>query len=152
MGYGSRAIEELWRYFNGDVVNLNGEESESESEEESESESEEEGGGEGVEEGGSRLLTEKLKPRKKLPPLLLPLGELKENLKLDWIGTSFGLTPGLFKFWARTGMKMLYTRQTPNELTGEYSSIMLTSLPNRTKFNDNWLPAYVADARRRFLR
>ena len=48
-------------------------------------------------------------------------------------------------------MKMLYVRQTPNELTGEYSSIMLTSLPNRTKFNDNWLPAYVADARRRFL-
>jgi len=48
-------------------------------------------------------------------------------------------------------MKLLYVRQTANELTGEYSSIMLTSLPNRTKFNDNWLPAYVADARRRFL-
>ena len=31
--------------------------------------------------------SQKLKPRKKLPPLLLPLGELKENLKLDWIGT-----------------------------------------------------------------
>ena len=91
MGYGSRAVEELWRYLNGDVVNLSivgGEDHDEEEEEsESESESETEEDEQEQEGGGSRLLTEKLKPRKKLPPLLLPLGEVKENLNLDWIGT-----------------------------------------------------------------
>ncbi|MBV5336001.1 GNAT family N-acetyltransferase, partial [bacterium] len=71
-------------------------------------------------------------PRKKLPPLLLPLSALPTP-RLDWIGTSFGLTPSLHNFWHdRVGMTLLYLRQTPNELTGEHSAIMIRALPRRS--------------------
>ena len=60
------------------------------------------------------LHKETLKPRKKLPPLLLPLSAVPTP-KLDWLGTSFGLTPSLHNFWHRkVGMTMMYLRQTAN--------------------------------------
>ena len=52
---------------------------------------------------------EKLVPRKQLPPLLLPLPHWCKitKIRLDWIGTSAGLTLGLVhRFWRRTGMRM----------------------------------------------
>ena len=79
-----------------------------------------------------------------------PLTEV-EAPRLDWIGTSFGLTLPLHKFWTRAGMKMLYLRQTKNELTGEHSSIMVRALPKRTGFDDVWLSAFVSDTRRRLI-
>jgi N-acetyltransferase 10 len=71
--------------------------------------------------------------------------------RLDWIGTSFGLTGGLFRFWKKAGMSLLYLRQTKNELTAEHSSIMIRSLPQRSGYDDAWLPAFSADARRRII-
>ncbi|GMI00012.1 hypothetical protein TrLO_g11739 [Triparma laevis f. longispina] len=151
MGYGSRAIEQVYRFYNGDFVDLGdvGSEKESDAEESDGEDEDEDESDEENNKGG--LLNEKLKPRKKLPPLLLPLSEVKGTPQLDWIGTSFGLTPNLFKFWQRTGMKLLYLRQTANPLTGEHSSIMLRPLPNRSKFSDSWMPSFTADARRRFV-
>ncbi|GMH82618.1 hypothetical protein TrST_g12516 [Triparma strigata] len=154
MGYGSRAVEQVYRFYNGDFVDLGDDGSdndESEEEEEEEEGSADESGDEESSGQKKGLLNEKLKPRKKLPPLLLPLSEVKGSPQLDWIGTSFGLTPQLFKFWQRTGMKLLYLRQTANPLTGEHSSIMLRPLPNRSKFSDSWMPSFTADARRRFV-
>lgn len=46
---------------------------------------------------------------------------------------------------------MLYLRQTKNELTGEHSAILVKALPKRTGYDDAWLPAFVADSRRRIL-
>ena len=151
MGYGSRAIELLYRYYNGEMVDLlrrdivsseNDSDDGAESPDESESE-ESNFGGVGIQE-------EKLKPRKKLPPLLLPLTDVKAP-RLDWFGTSFGLTEELFRFWKKGGMSLLYLRQTKNELTAEHSSIMVRALPRRSGYDDAWLPAFSADTRRRIV-
>lgn len=148
MGYGSRVVELLYRYYNGEIVDLHQEQgvfSDNDSGKETDESDQEENAFEG---NGIRI--EKLKPRKKLPPLLLPLTEVKAP-RLDWIGTSFGLTGDLFRFWKRAGMSLLYLRQTKNELTAEHSSIMIRSLPQRSGFDDAWLPAFSADARRRII-
>mmetsp|Transcript_8003 Transcript_8003/g.13886 ORF Transcript_8003/g.13886 Transcript_8003/m.13886 type:complete len:1268 (-) Transcript_8003:130-3933(-) len=157
MGYGSRAMELLFRYYNGEMVSLDGggggdamsedEEDESADETPSESESDEEPA------SSDKLLhKEALKPRKKLPPLLLPLSSVPTP-RLDWLGTSFGLTPSLHNFWqTKAGMTLLYLRQTSNELTGEHSAIMIRALPRRSGWDDAWLPAFGVDARRRIGR
>ncbi len=148
MGYGSRAVELLYRYYNGEMVNLHQEQggvSDNDSGKETDESDHEENSFKG---NGIRI--EKLKPRKKLPPLLLPLTEVKAP-RLDWIGTSFGLTGDLFRFWKKAGMSLLYLRQTKNELTAEHSSIMIRSLPQRSGYDDAWLPAFSADARRRII-
>ncbi|VEU42963.1 unnamed protein product [Pseudo-nitzschia multistriata] len=150
MGYGSRAVELLYRFYNGDMVSLD--DADDDDEEESDDEenvSDSDSDGEGNKRGKG-ILAEKLAPRKELPPLLLPLTEI-EAPRLDWIGTSFGLTLGLHKFWSRAGMQMLYLRQTKNELTGEHSSIMVRALPKTSGVDDAWLHAFVSDSKRRFI-
>jgi len=154
MGYGSRAIELLYRFYNGEMVSLSGND---------DSDDESNGGGDAdktdssddeameIEDGRKGgIRGEKLSPRKELPPLLLPLTEVKAP-RLDWLGTSVGLTDKLHNFWRRSGMRMLYLRQTKNDLTGEHSSILAKALPRRTGFDDAWLPAFVADSQRRFI-
>jgi len=151
MGYGSRAVELLYRFYNGEMVSLvsNNEDEEDEdtggsNDAASDSDSED---GRGSKKG---IQGEKLKPRKQLPPLLLPLTDIKAP-RLDWLGTSFGLTSDLHKFWRRSGMRMLYLRQTKNDLTGEHSAILVRALPRRTGYDDAWLPAFVADTQRRII-
>ena len=63
--------------------------------------------------GGEDLLKEKLKPKKKLPPILQKLSERRPPT-IEYLGTSYGLTEQLFRFWARGGFKPVYLRQTPN--------------------------------------
>ena len=149
MGYGSRAIESLYRYFNGEMVSLVDAADDDDSEASMKDASPDEDS-EGEETGESGIHGEKLKPRKELPPLLLPLTEV-EAPKLDWVGTSYGLTHSLHKFWSRAGLRLLYLRQTKNELTGEHSAIMLRSLPRRSGVDDAWLPAFMSDTRRRII-
>jgi len=155
MGYGSRAMELLYRYYNGEMVSLSGggdesEEEENESSDETPSESDSDD--DSVKENALLLHKEALKPRKKLPPLLLPLSSVPTP-RLDWLGTSFGLTPSLHNFWQRkAGMTLLYLRQTANELTGEHSAVMIRALPRRSGWDDAWLPAFGVDARRRIGR
>ena len=100
MGYGSRAMELLFRYYNGEMVSLSGgadeEEDDGSSSDETPSESDSED--ERPPTSNALLHKEALKPRKKLPPLLLPLSALPTP-RLDWLGTSFGLTPSLHNFW-----------------------------------------------------
>ena len=151
MGYGSRAIELLYRYYNGEMMSLTSEDDsqdELENNADESSSSEDEDGSSGKNAKG--INGEKLAPRKELPPLLLPLTEMKAP-RLDWLGTSFGLTAGLQRFWSRTGMRMLYLRQTKNDLTGEHSAIFLRALPKRTGFDDAWLPAFAVDTQRRIM-
>jgi N-acetyltransferase 10 len=156
MGYGSRAVELLFRYYNGEMVSLsNHDDGDDDDEAEGASEEEIETEAESVDDDiaenkGDGIKGENLTPRKKLPPLLLPLTEVQAP-RLDWIGTSFGLTLQLHKFWSRTRMRLLYLRQTKNELTGENSAIMLRALPNSTGVGDGWLPAFVTDFRKRFI-
>jgi N-acetyltransferase 10 len=153
MGYGSRAVELLYRFYNGEMLSLDGPADGDSGDEGSENDNEEsndESDDQRMEPDVKGIRAEKLAPRKELPPLLLPLTEV-EAPRLDWIGTSFGLTLGLHKFWSRAGMQMLYLRQTKNELTGEHSAIMVRALPKVSGVDDAWLDAYVSDTKRRLM-
>ena len=94
MGYGSRAIEQVCRYYNGDFVNLSRSEVSEDSDSDDSSTS-------SSSSSDSDSPSSEFKPRKNAPPLLLPLAETKTQPSLDWIGTSFGMTCPLFKFWSR---------------------------------------------------
>ncbi|KAM7086010.1 RNA cytidine acetyltransferase isoform 2-T2 [Molossus nigricans] len=101
--------------------------------------------------GAVSLLEEVVTPRKDLPPLLLKLNERPAE-RLDYLGVSYGLTPRLLKFWKRAGFVPVYLRQTPNDLTGEHSCIMLKMLTDENKADQGaWLAAFWKDFRRRFL-
>ncbi len=59
-----------------------------------------------------------------MPPLLQRLSEVQPPA-LDYLGVSYGLTASLLKFWKKSGYVPLYVRQTPNDLTGEYTTVMV---------------------------
>lgn len=55
------------------------------------------------------LLKESIAPRKKIPTLLKRLAERRPE-RLDYIGTSYGLTPELLKFWKSQKFVPVYLR------------------------------------------
>ena len=59
------------------------------------------------------------------------------------------MTEPLLKFWKRAGYLPVYLRQTPNELTGEHTVVMLQGLTDSSL--PEWLEAYCADFTRRFI-
>lgn len=68
---------------------------------------------------------------------------------LDYLGTSFGLTKNLFRFWAKSKYQPVYIRQTRNDITAEHSCIMLRELESdRQRIN---VSVYVEDFKKRFL-
>ncbi|XP_018424694.1 PREDICTED: RNA cytidine acetyltransferase [Nanorana parkeri] len=139
MGYGSKALQLLQMYYEGQFPCL--EENVISKQQEITPVS-----GEAV-----SLLEEMVTPRKDLPPLLLRLSERPAE-RLDYLGVSYGLTPQLLKFWKRAGFVPVYLRQTPNDLTGEHSCIMLKSLQEEEESQQEpWLTAFWKDFRRRFL-
>ena len=88
-----------------------------------------------------------------MPPLLLKLSEKRPD-RLHYIGVSYGLTPALHKFWKRADFVPLYLRQTPNDLTGEHTCVMLKALKSDdlvTSCDPNWLSAFARDFHRRIL-
>ncbi|XP_033005848.1 RNA cytidine acetyltransferase [Lacerta agilis] len=139
MGYGSRALRLLQMYYEGKFPCL--EEKVTQKPREIATVSSE----------AVSLLEEAVMPRKDLPPLLLKLSE-RQAENLDYLGVSYGLTPRLLKFWKRAGFVPVYLRQTPNDLTGEHSCIMLKTLNEEEEsVQENWLSAFWKDFRRRFL-
>jgi N-acetyltransferase 10 len=159
MGYGSRAIDLLISYFQGQLGTPGN--------------SPPPGmfGGEGVgdhlttkqrkdEHDGDNLLEENVETRKKVPSLLSPLVDRPPE-RLHWLGVSYGLTSQLLQFWSRKGFKVCYLRQTRNELTGEHSSIMLRECSREESEDDDevgfkrltaaWLEGYVLDYRKRLI-
>jgi N-acetyltransferase 10 len=142
MGYGSQALKLLLRYYEGHIPSLS--ENEMEVGIDKISELEKRGT------DGPDLLTESIKPRTKLPPLLCKLSE-REPENLDYLGVSFGLTVDLYKFWNRAGYTPVYIRQTPNDLTGEHSCIMLKTLDTSQAADGKWLKHYSSDFCHRFV-
>jgi N-acetyltransferase 10 len=49
---------------------------------------------------------------------------------------AFGLTPRLYRFWAKNGFSSLYIRQSRNSITGEYTVIMLKPLSSEILKNE----------------
>lgn len=144
-GYGTRALELLKRYFEGDITGM------SEDEDDLPHDRLQTGNGKssaGTMENG-HLLSEHIGPRANLPPLLTDLPHRKPE-QLHYLGTSFGLTQQLYNFWKRAGYLPLYLRQTPSEVTGEHTILMLRALKSPDLSDDGWLYPFVADFRLRF--
>ncbi|UKK02219.2 hypothetical protein MACK_001574 [Theileria orientalis] len=95
------------------------------------------------------------------------MGSSYENMnKIHYVGTCFGVSSGLVKFWTRLGFRAVYMRQVPNEATGEFSAIMLYNTSKQTKpFEDekgtgddikqqqgeDWLEPFTKDFSNRLL-
>ena len=142
MGYGSRALELLTDFYEGKFTSL------SEEEQPTTTSTEEMTRVTDAELASSSLLDDTVKVRDihAMPPLFSKLSERRPSA-LDYIGVSYGLTPSLHKFWKRASFAPVYLRQTPNELTGEHSCVMLRTLTT----DENWLPAFSRDFHKRFL-
>ncbi|CAG9782247.1 unnamed protein product [Diatraea saccharalis] len=132
MGYGKRALQQLAAYYSGDIACLD----EAASDDEDSPNDKQNG----------NLHTETIVPRSKPPTLLKRLTEVRAE-HLDYLGTSFGLTEDLLKFWKSQKYVPVYVSQKANELTGEHSCIMIRALQE-----NSWLSAYSADFRRRLAR
>eukprot|EP00605_Chrysophyceae_sp_TOSAG23-4_P000990 GSChrysophyteH1.ASY1.ANO1.1090.1 assembled CDS len=145
MGYGSRAIDLLIQYFQGAFSSETVQDGDL---------GEDYRGSEGFDAANPNSLTvEVIKPRVKLPPLLISLRERPAE-RLNWIGSSFGLTSQLLNFWSRKNFRVCYVRQTANEITGEFSCVVLRELRSEGMENApvaGWLEAYKYDYRRRLV-
>ncbi|KAA6428370.1 MAG: N-acetyltransferase 10 [Trebouxia sp. A1-2] len=166
--YGSRSIDLLKRYYQNELTDLSMDDIPGASELDGKAESRAEsnhhtstsGRGprnlpetpstNGGSAGSAALHSETLAPRSALPPLLLTLGERPPEA-LQYLGTSFGLTLPLFNFWARSGYKPVYVRQTASDITGEHTVVMLHPLQSQLVEGTAWLDPFVQDFRTRFL-
>lgn len=148
-GYGSRALECLRKYFAGDLVDLD---AIAEREAKALSAGEESFEKSAARSNGSNtgLQSESitLRDATRMPALLQRLSDRRPE-KIDWLGVSFGLTPELFRFWKRGGYIPLYIRQSANDLTGEYTTVMLRGVQEHGG-DIGWLGAFAGDFRRRF--
>ena len=142
MGYGSRTLQLLTDFYQGKFTNVSEVDPRGEESMVRVTDAELE---------NSNLHSDNVEVRdiNSMPPLFSRLSE-RRPLHLDYIGVSFGLTGPLHKFWKRASFAPVYLRQTPNELTGEHSCVMIRSLSTAT--NDGaWLGAFAQDFQRRFL-
>ncbi len=162
MGYGSRALELLQKYYEGALINVDemeedevtelvGKKPESKKEEEKTKEE-------------SKLQTEEIKPKKGLRPIMQSLSKRKP-LPIHYIGTSYGITPQLYNFWKKSGFIPLYVRQTLNELTGEHTCVMVKPIQTQASLEISipkhmmesadkehaWLAGYAGDFKKRFV-
>lgn len=145
MGYGSRAMKLLEQFYRGELANDCGED-------ELEPDEDDQRSSESASLNDGSLQTETLKPRTNLKPLLVKLAD-KQPINLHWLGVSFGLTPSLYKFWSRLGLRPVYLRQTTNDITGEHTMIMLKELCSDAQIvqcSGTWLTDFYEDFRRRF--
>jgi N-acetyltransferase 10 len=142
MGYGSRALELLVDFYDGKLASLSENEPQPVEEMRRVTETELE---------DASLLQDNVKVREanEMPPLFARLPELKAP-QLDYVGVSYGLTQQLHKFWKRRSFVPVYLRQTPNDLTGEHTCIMLRSLETTTS-DGSWVAAFAKDFQKRFL-
>lgn len=144
MGYGTQALKFLTEFYQGQYVNLSETDTTAEREEGmirvTDAELEE-----------STLLSDNIKVRDihTMPPLFSKLSERRLQ-PLDYMGVSFGLTAPLHKFWKRARFAPVYLRQTPNDLTGEHSCVMLHALTSGSS-DPAWLGAFAHDFHKRFL-
>jgi N-acetyltransferase 10 len=146
MGYGTRALQLLERFYRGELVSPNPDDLEDDPEDLQQATTPAVPEQQQQQQQQNTLMDEVIKPRAQLKPLLIKVSDLRPP-RLDWIGTSFGLTPPLFKFYRRLQYRPVYLRQTCNDITGEHSAILLKSLVS----DASWLPDFNQDFKRRFV-
>ncbi|WCJ31748.1 RNA cytidine acetyltransferase [Euphorbia peplus] len=121
LGYGSAAVELLTRYYEGQLTPIS----------EVEFTNDVEISPIRVADAAEKvsLLEENIKPRAKLPHLLVNLRERRPE-KLHYLGVSFGLTLDLFRFWRKLKFAPFYIAPNPNTVTGEHTCMVLKPLNN----------------------
>ncbi|EIE18893.1 hypothetical protein COCSUDRAFT_45039 [Coccomyxa subellipsoidea C-169] len=148
-GYGGRALELLRRYYQGELADLEEQEEDGERRGPGEASTSGRANGAAVSNGGN-LMDERIAPRSGLPPLLTNLGDRPPEA-LHYLGTSFGLTLDLFRFWRRAGYGPVYLRQNASDITGEHTVIMLRPLRTPEVSQHDWMDSFSADFRCRFM-
>jgi len=153
-GYGSRALELLQKYYEGALINAD----EIEDDERAVTKKS------AKDESKEELKTENIKPKKGLKPLMQPLSK-RRPLNVHYLGTSYGMTKELYKFWSDNKFVPLYIRQTLNELTGEHTCVMVKPIQGAVEGDieipkhlaqfateeDSWLTGYSTDFKKRFI-
>jgi N-acetyltransferase 10 len=133
MGYGKKALDCLYNYYQGAYFNISKIDNSDNKEEEEKSNK---------------------------APLLFNLSEIQAPKNFSYLGTSYGLTSTLYKFWKNSGFTPVYLKTLQNSVTGEHSCIMIKIINNENvKLNinstsiisDNWLDAFSYDFSRRML-
>ncbi|CAG9315910.1 unnamed protein product [Blepharisma stoltei] len=128
MGYGTKALEELEKYFKKELFVAEREKIEQMDEDERENEG---------------LINEEIKPKKCVQPLLQKLSESSPQ-EVEYLSVAYGLNQQLYKFWDNSGFKTVYIKQKSSDITGEYSTIMLKSI------TDVDFSSFYNDFKRRF--
>eukprot|EP01133_Synstelium_polycarpum_P001434 gene1434-1663_t len=113
MGYGSKALDLLTQYYQGEIATINEDDSDEETEVSVAKPT-------AADPSTSQLQTELIMPKKNLPPLLFKLTERKPEL-LHYMGVSYGVTAQLYQFWSKAKYLPVYLRLTSNEITGEHT-------------------------------
>jgi N-acetyltransferase 10 len=131
MGYGTRAIDLLVRYFGGKITQLNASSTKSP-----------------TSSTGNGVTSRDKNPR--MPSLLTPLTH-RSNERLHYLGVSYGVTAKLFNFWRKNDFSPVYIRQTVNSLTGEHTCIMIHPF-DVSGLESGWIDSFTSDFGRRFLK
>ena len=143
-GYGTRALQLLEKYYKGLYDQFGSSDNEAAEQNELNNENLEDDNI--VDTNEEDLNDIKKKSKKSLPPLLSKLSERRAE-RLNYLGTSFGLTNELLKFWKKNGYLPVYIRQTTSDLTGEHSCIMVKSIEEEC----SWINEFFYDFRKRFV-
>ncbi|PSQ03329.1 tRNA(Met) cytidine acetyltransferase [Halobacteriales archaeon QS_4_69_31] len=72
-----------------------------------------------------RIATHHTARSRGLGSLLLDRVESEFGPGVDWLGTGFGATPALVRFWRENGFAAVHLSTTRNDASGEYSAVML---------------------------
>jgi N-acetyltransferase 10 len=151
MGYGSRAMDLLLAYFQGELAAAGSVPSNSNI---SSSLPRPALGAASASAPASASLLEEVvapTPSAALPPLLSALGSSSPPV-VAYLGVSYGLTSALLSFWTRKRFQVCYVRQTAHDLTGEHSAIMLrATAAEEVQARQGWLERLVQDYQRRLL-
>lgn len=141
MGYGSKALELLEKFFDGQMVGLNEDKPVVPFDKFDKGEDDAQNGNATVEDktaDSADLINENVKPKKKLKPILKKLSEVQPP-PIDYLSVSFGLNLELYNFWKKNGFNPVYLRQTVNETTGEHSCIMIKPLQSSLVFKPKYM-------------
>eukprot|EP00340_Litonotus_pictus_P000876 CAMPEP_0170526410 /NCGR_PEP_ID=MMETSP0209-20121228/11825_1 /TAXON_ID=665100 ORGANISM="Litonotus pictus, Strain P1" /NCGR_SAMPLE_ID=MMETSP0209 /ASSEMBLY_ACC=CAM_ASM_000301 /LENGTH=949 /DNA_ID=CAMNT_0010816205 /DNA_START=159 /DNA_END=3008 /DNA_ORIENTATION=- len=131
MGYGKKALELLFNFYQGKYFDIT---------------------------KVDNVNTKNEESKQSKGPLLTELSEAVLPENFSYIGTSFGLTNGLYKFWKDSGFTPTYLRTLQNQITGEYSCIMIKQIKNEnirlnqnssSTQSDSWLEAFSSDFSKR---
>ncbi len=59
--------------------------------------------------------------------------EWAKNKKLEWVGSGFGVSPELLRFWLKNGFLPIHITPQRNEVSGEYTVVVLKAISEKVE-------------------